>query len=434
MQRSLSFDQAPPLTIPLRFFLSAPLFSLAAALLLLWQGPEALVSRWSPFTLALTHLLTLGFLAMSMIGALLQILPVVAGVVIPRPNLTARSVHALLSCGTALLAGAFWWSQPVLFKLALLFLGAAFAWLLAACATGLWRAYGTAPTATVSVIRLSIGALLVTVLLGMSLAGAFAWPLGLPLMLLTDLHVIWGLLGWIGLLVIGIAYQVIPMFQVTPLYPRSVTRWLATTLFLLLMLWSAAAIFFMDERHLTREILGGLILIGFTVFAVTTLYLLWRRKRPKPDATTLFWRTAMASLIGCAVIWLMQHAIDGRSLSITLGAMFIVGFGYSAVNGMLYKIVPFLVWYHLQNIMATERRAVPNVKDILPDRIAVKQFWSHLAALLLTIGATIWPAMLTSAAAIALGISSGWLWLNLFGAMRIYARVKRMANSSLVKT
>lgn len=433
MRRSLSFDQAPPLMAPLRYFLSAPLFAIAAAVLLFWQGPEALVSRWSPFTLALTHLLTLGLLAMSMIGALLQILPVVAGVVIPRSNLTAYAVHALLTCGTVLLASAFWWGQPILFKLALLFLGSAFGWLLSACAAGLWHSCETAPTATVEAIRMSIGALLITVTLGLSLASAFAWPLGLPLMLLTDLHVLWGLLGWTGLLVVGVAYQVIPMFQVTPMYPRPVTRWLAITLFILLALWSAAAVIFQGRAHWVRETLGALIMIGFSAFAVVTLYLLWKRKRPKPDATTLFWRSAMASLIGCAAIWLTQQAIEGRSLSITLGVMFIIGFGYATVNGMLYKIVPFLVWYHLQSTKAAERRAVPSVKDILPDSVAVKQFWSYLAALLLTIGATLWPAPLTAVAAIALGISSGWLWLNLFRATRVYMRIMRLEESALVK-
>ena len=33
---SLSLDQAPPIGVPLRFFITAPLFAVAAALLLLW--------------------------------------------------------------------------------------------------------------------------------------------------------------------------------------------------------------------------------------------------------------------------------------------------------------------------------------------------------------------------------------------------------------
>ena len=79
MQALLSFEQAPPLNAPLRFFLTAPLFGVIAGLLLLLEGEGVLLSRWSPSALALTHLLTLGFMLQIMIGALIQVLPVVSG-------------------------------------------------------------------------------------------------------------------------------------------------------------------------------------------------------------------------------------------------------------------------------------------------------------------------------------------------------------------
>jgi len=70
LQAGLSFEQAPPFSLPLRFFLTAPLFLLAAAGLIV-LSPDALASRWTPQALALTHALTLGFLAMAMLGALM---------------------------------------------------------------------------------------------------------------------------------------------------------------------------------------------------------------------------------------------------------------------------------------------------------------------------------------------------------------------------
>ena len=79
MHAALSFEQAPPLTVPIRFFATAPWFGVAAGLLLLWQGPEALASRWSPATMALTHLMTAGLMLQGMCGALLQFVPVEAG-------------------------------------------------------------------------------------------------------------------------------------------------------------------------------------------------------------------------------------------------------------------------------------------------------------------------------------------------------------------
>ena len=73
-----SYDATPPISAPLRFFLTAPVFGLLLGVLLLGIDPDALLSRWSWPVLAGTHLLTLGMLAPVMVGALIQMLPVVA--------------------------------------------------------------------------------------------------------------------------------------------------------------------------------------------------------------------------------------------------------------------------------------------------------------------------------------------------------------------
>ncbi len=428
MKRLLSFDDTPPLSVPLRFFLTAPLFAIAAALLLLWQGPAALTSRWSPDTLALTHLLTLGFLVMTMVGSLLQILPVVAGVMLPRQQLSASLVHGLLSAGALTLSAAFLAAAPWLFKLALLLLGAAFLWLLVACALGLWFSSGT--SATLAAVRLALIALLLTVGLGLTLASGFAWSLHLPLLQLTKLHVIWGLLGWVGLLVIGVAYQVVPMFQVTPVYSPHLTRWLAPLLFVLLLAGSAIELWLPGQASPWATLVAALIAIGFMLFSGATLYLQWRRKRPKADVTILFWRAGLGSLLLAVALWVGSQWMPDWLSPLTLGMLFIVGFVYSVINGMLYKIVPFLVWYHLQS-QVTGRGMVPNVKLILPDAGAKRQFYAHLVAVVLLVAATIWPAALTQVAALAFGFSSCWLLHNMLGACRIYRQLRRASSQQL---
>jgi hypothetical protein len=79
----LSLDQAPPIHLPLRLLLTAPWFAVAAGVVLMSVGEPALVSRWTPGALALTHLITVGFLGQAMCGALLQMLPVIAGARVP---------------------------------------------------------------------------------------------------------------------------------------------------------------------------------------------------------------------------------------------------------------------------------------------------------------------------------------------------------------
>lgn len=426
MQRALSFTRSPPLSVPLRFLLNAPLFALLAALLLLWAGPEALQSRWTPYTLALTHLLTLGVLGSVMAGAMMQILPVATGIQVLKPRLTAVVVHAFLTAGTIALAQAFLVARPWLFSLALLLLGVAFSWLLAATAGGLWRhrKERTKGASEILVaVRLALIALLVTVTLGVTLAATLAWGLPFPVLPITDLHGAWGLMGWVGLLLIGMSYQLMPIFQVTELYPRLLTRWLTLAIFVLLLAYSAGMLSLDGNARLVGDAASLLLSAAYFVFAATTFWLLWARKRPQADATTLFWRTAMSSLAACGPVWLV-HTSGHADLSVLLGTLFIVGVAWSAINGMLYKIVPFLLWYNAQRDLTIALRAVPKVKDIIPDPVAKRQYWAHLTGLTFIVLASLRPQWFTVPAALCLGVSAAWLGFNMAAALKLYLRAR----------
>ncbi|MGB3290893.1 MAG: hypothetical protein WBA83_16600 [Burkholderiaceae bacterium] len=426
MQRALSFQQSPAPGVPLRFLFTAPLFVLLAALLLLWSGPSALASRWTGPALALTHLFTLGVLANAMAGALMQILPVATGVSALAPRATSVIVHTLLNLGTLSLAAAFLSFTPWMFALALGLLCMALGVFLAACAGGLWKYRKQATKGSTEILattRLALAALLAATILGAMLAASFAWPLPFS-RALTNAHGAWGLLGWVGLLVVGISYQVIPIFQVTEIYPKPVTRWLAPTIFVLLAAYMANTLAPPAMRLEIDLAISAVALAAYTIYAVVTLRLLWTRKRPKADATTRFWHTAMLCLAACGPVWLAQAA-GVKDLSVSLGVLFIVGFGWSAVNGMLYKIIPFLLWYHAQRDLAIALRVVPKVKDFIPDAIAARQYWAHLAALLLLLSASLLPAVFAHAAGLALAISAAWLLLNMTQALRFYLRARK---------
>lgn len=443
MQRVASFELSPPLAAPLRFFLTAPLFAMAAGLLLAWAGPAAFASRWTPTLLALTHLLTLGFLGMAMLGALVQILPVVAGVALARTALTARVVHLLVAAGILALASGFLLGEPRAFPLAMMLLGGGFGWFLLAAAIG--ARGGGAAGFTARGIRLALAALLVTVVLGLTLAAVFGgllpWPpsiagstpAGLSLPLFTDVHAVWGLGGWVGVLVIGVAYQVVPMFQVTQDYPLLLRRWLPRGLVLLIALWSVALLvdaigaappgpdasgMSVAGTAMVSAAAAGLAAAGYAAFAFVTLRLLWRRKRPKPEATTFFWYLGMVALLGCAFVaaTLALTAPVSPAWPLALGVLAVVGFAGSVVNGMLYRIVPFLHWYHLQTAAAGNGVRVPNARDLIGQAAMTGQLIAHLAAFALLMAATIRPDAFAQAAGLALLCSQAWLWLNLRGA------------------
>jgi hypothetical protein len=373
MQRALSLEDTPALSRVLRFMLAAPWFAIAAGTMLLWYGEAALQTRWSPVTLALTHLLTLGFLAMTMAGAILQMLPVVAGFAVPCARLAAGAAWIGLAFGTPLLAAGFLTGLPVLFGAAALILGLPMLGFVAAIGVSLARRAPAGALPMIAGMRLALPALAVTATLGMSLAAWLAGGPAVPVMLLTDLHAAWGLSGWVAILVIAVAFQVIPMFQATPTYPRTLEFALPATVAVLLGAWTATMFHPGWQAWLERA-----LALTLATLAGYTLYLLKQRKRPNPDTTTLYWRLSLASLLACVALYLWPAGGDKRQL--LLGIVFLVGFAMSAVNGMLFKIAPFLLWYHLA-AAGLPRNAVPGVNEWITERSARGQFRCHALAL-----------------------------------------------------
>jgi hypothetical protein len=299
MQALLSFDQAPPLAAPLRFFLTAPLFAILAALLLLWSGPELFASRWTGAALALTHLITVGFMLQVMLGAMLQILPVVAGANISRPQLLATLVHAAVATGALLLASGFLSYQPLLFELAALLIGSGVALFIVGAGHAL---YGVPSTnATIRGLKLSLIGLTVTVCLGVLLAVALDGSLALPLMQLTSIHLGWGFVGWSVVLLAAVAFVVVPMFQMTPAYPEWFAGRFSWTLLALLFLWSVA-----DSAgwQWSSPWLAAAAVLAIAAFAALTLQLQSRSKRARFDATQHYWRVAMLSTLAACSLWL----------------------------------------------------------------------------------------------------------------------------------
>lgn len=418
----LSLDQAPPIRVPFAFFIAAPLFVVLAGALLAWQGPVALLTRWSPAALALTHLVALGFLTQVMAGALFQMLPVLAGSRVPGAIWVAPLAQVSLVLGTLSLCVGLQWGGAAWLVLGAGSLGLGLSVFMVAVGMALARARGVART--LWAMRLALGALLATLLLGWMLVSIV---LGAPIPGLThwvDLHLGWGLLGWVGMLIMGVGYQVVPMFHVTPAYPAWLTR-LAAPLVLMGLLVATAV---------TATGQGGVAHWGFALsvavlvlFAAVTLDRQRRRERPRVDVTLLYWWSAMLAVLAAAVGW----AMGGRSEPV--GVLLLIAVGVGLPTGMLFKIMPFLSWFHLQHRQVSARRfdvRLPHMQLFMPERLARIQFALHLSALLSLMTVALWPDMTAAAwlarlgglllAAAALLLS----WLQL-GCYRRYREIGR---------
>lgn len=421
MRRALDYDLALPTSLILPFFLNVPVFLLLAALLLGLEGPLALASRWHPAALAVVHLVVLGAMASAMTGALMQILPVASRVRFPWPRLVGRLTHAGLSAGAALLA--LWLWRPALAPAgaaAIVLLSASLGGWALACFAGLWRDRRQAADGAQEVLMaacLAPAALLVTVGLGASLAAArLGW---LPAWPLTDLHAAWGLAGWTGLLLVGVAGQLVPIFLATDRYPPTLPGRLSLAICALLVMLSVNTLASPGAPGVAAWVIVALLAIMLALFALRTLRLLLRQRgAPMPDPANGFWRLGMLALLALPVAWMWPSAPPAAVGVLGLAA------AISAISGLLYRIVPFLLWRQLHTDVGQPVAGLPKLRDYLPPRPAQAHLYLHAGAVAGLLLACAW-APATRPAALLLALSALWQLAGLLAALGRDRRCRR---------
>jgi hypothetical protein len=424
--RGLAFDSMPPFGVPYRFFVSAPWFVVAVGLLLLFAPPESLQSRWSALLVAATHGITLGFMLMVMIGALFQVLPVVTGVALPRAEHLAVLIHRLLLVGVVALLFGVLTRQHLAMAAGAISLSLGLSVFLAAL---LLRLPKMRNTSTAWSIRLAALSLLVTIGFGAAFVLSTLDPSWFPgFRNWTDVHLLWGILGWTLLLVMGVSFQIIPMFYVTTDYPRWLRRFLPALIFIQLVAFSLFRAAGQDQPMLKFSLAGCVAL-----FALHTLVIVARRRRKSPDVTLWFWTRAMNSLLASCVLIIGREVWAGQFSStadLLLGCVLLVGFALTLITGMLLKIVPFLVWLNLQQTWIktpTGKMPLSNMQQVIPVKVARRQYQLLALSLVLLLGSASGLLGLSGYRLTALSLIAtfSYLALQLLAAGQLHARLEK---------
>ncbi|MDH5654930.1 MAG: hypothetical protein OEZ34_03410, partial [Spirochaetia bacterium] len=334
MQEGLSLDQAPPFTAPLRFFLTAPVFGILAGIGLLIR-PEILSSRWYSESIGTTHLLTLGFIAMSVVGAMMQMLPVLAGKTVKRPLLFAMIIHILLVSGTFLFVSSFFLNNFSLFVAALSAVFSALLYFFIYTASLIFKTEHR--NDTITAMTLSLISLFIVITSGLFLGlNRIGSQLPFQIHSLADIHIAWALLGWAGILIFGVSYQVFPMFYIAPPLASIIKRTFLPVFFLLLIFWSVLT--GTASPGILSESLLYLTAFLTATFSVFTLILFYRRKRKIKESALPFFQSAFAFLIISVLLFFFHSGMTGAIL-------YLYGFAVTMINGMMYRIIPFLTFF-----------------------------------------------------------------------------------------
>lgn len=398
------------------------LFASALVNLVLGLTLSALGLAWpatpvsAPASLAMVHLLTIGWLTLLMFGALFQFVPVITGRKLPSqalPLLTLIGVEA----GLALMVAGF----------VMLGRNAAVALLLPVgggvviAALMLGAATLMVPLAAKHPVPLSarfvlagLGFLLLTILLGFSFALALAVPAAGPVLaplLLGGVtyHALAGLGGWFTLTAIGVSYELLPMFMLAP-HERGVLGtailWSGTCGFLVafaagvtMAVWpSFAWIALLEQAGRVAIVLA----VGLYLVDVVRLYRSRRRRQIE-----LHNRAAIGAFaaLGLAVLLAIGAVATGRLDALAPSLVLLLLLGWLSGIGLtqLYKIVAFLAWLSSFGHQLG-RGPVPRVQDLVNEAGTVRFFVLYFAAVAIAAGAAAFGLALVVHTALVLAL------------------------------
>jgi hypothetical protein len=377
--------------------------------------PDAMLAPDFPHVLALVHLATLGWLTMTIMGASLQLIPVITLSPLRATRFLGFQYHVYGSGVIVLLCG-FWWMQPGLMAAGGSLVVLAVVHYTVILAASLLRA-ATRPL-TVSFLAASALSVCVVVSLGLTTALNVQFGfLGTAAQQMLLIHLILGILGWLSNTLIGVSYTLVRMFALAHGHSDRLGRAIFVLLNASIVILAAGFI----VAWFPLLILGGAALLAATwLFAYDFLRMMQMRRRRVLDVTQYHSIAAVVyfSLLVPAGIAAAFFGWQQLGVFAALGLATLVGWlGQSAV-GYLYKIVPFLVWQSRYGPFVG-RRKVPLMRELVHERWAWASCWLINIGLAGTLFSVLFawslPAQLASA---VIGVGLALFAINVVGVVR----------------
>lgn len=396
---------APSVTLPLRFVLTG-VVSLLAGMALLVARPDLLATyHYNQYAVAATHLFVLGFLCSIVMGAMYQLVPVALETRLHSERM-AKWQFAFHVVGFAGMVGMFWvWNLKQVGHFGSTFaIGVGlFVYNIARTLRRVprWNVVATGVTSALAWLSLGVLAGLAVAAgkctyesantlaptnplwaLVKSLQGTARWVNRFDALSVMHAHAHLGAVGFFVMMIVSVSYKLVPMFTLSEL--QNARR---ATLAVTLLNLGLAGLFVTMALHSAWKLAFALVIVaGLATYAVEMIAILKARKRRVIDWGIRHFLTALGvlgvlALLGLALCWPgLPATLFTTQLETVYGFLGIVGVVTFTVLGFLYKIVPFLVWYHSYS-REVGRHRVPSLADLYSERLQVLSYWLFLGGL-----------------------------------------------------
>ncbi len=394
--------------IVLPFYAYAAVSLLVSAALLFFSAEAFTQHYFHPHTLAITHMMALGWGTMIILGASHQLVPVLIENKLYSEKLGYASFF-LAALGIPLLVYGFYvfdMGWPAKW-------GGRFVLLSVLCyIVNLSASMAGSKTKNVHAVFILTASLwlFLTAFLGLALVYNFTFPF-LPKETLQylPLHAHAGIIGWFLLLVIGVGSRLIPMFLISK-YSNPAMLW--TIYFLVnagLITFLLSFLYFPGRAYYNFSIAA--VVLALLLFVYYCFNAVKERIRRQVDEqlkiSLLSVLMMLLPLIFLAIItgWLVADQLSPQMVLIYGFAIFF-GWITAIIFGMTFKTLPFIVWNKVYHDKAGLGKT-PNPKNLFSEKLFIIMIVIYLSGFILFIaGAYLQDLFLLNFAAIILLVAA----------------------------
>ncbi len=361
----ISKDFAPPLKLVAPFFKTGVIFYLIAMMALLafsatFAYQEMAVAGW-------VHLFLLGFVMTIIFGAMAQLIPVVLEVGHAIVDLY-YVILPLLGVGTVMMVAGFWLEPSLLSYGGLLVLVSMIIFAIEAFAT---LKNAEIKTLTVKTIAVTNTYLLLGILTGFAIALGLSGAIVIDVDTMLKAHVYAVLGGFVLLTIMGLSLTLIPMFSLAHGFDETPIKRGFNLVAVGVGIVFVGALVSVDVMQWLGYLVT-LVGVGFYIYQIYIIYKLTVRKEMDVWAKSMIFgfSTLILSLV-LGVVYLLGASTPWLHTSVWF---FMLGFIGFLINGHLYKIVPFLVWFERFAPLVGKEK-VPMLHEMYPKAKADMMFW-----------------------------------------------------------
>jgi len=361
----ISQDFAPPFKLISPFFILGSLFYVVACAYLFFFSVEDL-SILDTKVLSLVHLFLLGFIMMTIFGAMAQLVPVILEV----GHFGVEVFYAiwpLLGIGTLLMVLGFLNSPQLLPYGGVVVLIAMMIFVMEIFLT----------IKKVEKFNLVMSSVLISntflffgIIAGLVMALGYAGTIDVDINALLRSHVFLVIGGYIIITLMGLSVVLLPMFGLSHGFSMKPLK-IAMTLMSIAVLFMVSSSFIdMKILEYISYALASISLVAY-FYLVQTIYKTRARKEIDVYVKSLFF--AYISMLAALSLGLAYLFMSYEPMLLTSAWLMFFGFFGFAITGHVYKIVPFLVWFERFSPLVGKQK-VPMLADMLPKQSSSAQF------------------------------------------------------------